>query len=433
MLPHTQAPPSPPNKASDSESPLTQSPLTDSPLTQSPKSDRQSAVCPRPHALRQQVSRERMPFEEALGSPLEERVKQVDHAILEGLLLSGVSSGKLRIEDVGPAPQPQLGGSPELHFQRIVVQSETPPPGFLAFLSRELALLDCKAELEQRNATAWNISLLQRPTHELLFVPPHTSPEQGPPGKPGKGLVLVLDDLGLDARFARELAALPVPVTFSVLPRLANTAEVVRIAREHGRELLLHQPMEPVDAAISPGPGALFVGMPEPRVASLVRENLDKVPGAVGLNNHMGSRFTQDATGVGAVLQVASENNLFVIDSLTHPRSVFARRAKELGVPVLRRDVFLDVVRNTEAIIYQLRKAVRLAKSKGSAVAIGHPHPETLEALRIWSRQQEAQGVDVPVVTAGALVRGEKGQVAQREEPLDNSAARPLAQQGISR
>ncbi len=383
--------------------------------------------------MRKKITQGVLLFEEALGSPLEQRVKQVDHAILEGLLLSGVASDKLRIEDVGPAPRPRPGGNPDVHFQRIVVQSGVPPEGFLEFMTRQLALLDCQAELEQRNATAWNISLLNRPTHELQFVPPQAEARPEPQRESGKGLVLVLDDLGLDVRFARELAALPVPVSFSVLPRLANTLEVVRIAQEHGKELLLHQPMEPMDKAISPGPGALFVGMPNRRVVALVRENLGKVVGAVGLNNHMGSRFTQDAAGVDAVLQVAAEKGLFVIDSLTHPKSLFAHRAREQGVPVLRRDVFLDVVRNTEAIIHQLRKATRLAKSRGSAVAIGHPYPETLEALRIWSSQQQAQSEGVPIVTAGALVRADTGRIAQDMEPAHNYAPRPLAQQGISR
>jgi len=400
-------------------------------------------ACPPPE-IRQKVSRDVVQFEEALGSPLEEKARMVDHAILEGLILAGLDPSLLRIEDVGPAPQPGPPGGAELHFQRIVVRMETPPPAFLEFLVEELARLHCQARLEQLDGATWAVSLMQRPTHEIVFRadagppagPEAAEPDLGPGGRDAEhGLVIVMDDLGQDLRFARELAVLPVKVSFSVLPRLERAAEVAAIAAEHGRELLLHQPMEPMDGATSPGPGALFVGTPPSRVRQLVRENLARVPGAVGLNNHMGSRFTQDAAGVDAVLQVAADQGIFVIDSVTHPGSVLAERARALGVPVLKRDVFLDVVRDTGAILYQLRKAERMAGTRGDAVAIGHPHPETLEALRIWSSEREARGSAVPVVTARTLVGSAAASLAsQTSRPGPRSTGNaPLAQNGNSR
>lgn len=408
-------------------------------------------ACPPAHLLRKKVSKDVLQFEEALGSPVEEKAKMVDYAILEGLILSGLDPGLLRIDDVGPAPQPAplpaaagkgqpqsaASGGAGLHFQRIVVRSEAPPPQFLDFLAKELRQLDCQASLEQVNATTWGVSLMQRPTHELLFQAPSLHPEPRPtlqpPAPAARGLVIVMDDLGLERRFARELAALPEPVSFSVLPWLPHTEEVAAIAREHGKELLLHQPMEPLDSTISPGAGALFAGAPQSRVRQLVRENLTRLPGAVGLNNHMGSRFTQDPAGVDAVLDVAAENGVFVLDSVTHPGSVLAKRALQRGVPVLRRDIFLDVVKDTGAILYQLRKAERIAGRRGQAVAIGHPYPETLEALRIWSREREARAERVPVVTAQALALATSGMLAGKSKEEQGGDEQPLAQNVKSR
>lgn len=382
-------------------------------------------------AVRETIVKDVPQFEEALGSPLEELLKRVDHAVLESLLLSGLEPGHLRIQDMTPStdfPQTERDGR---HFQRVMVQAETPPESFFRILDSELRRLDDEARLEQQNATAWLVRLRGAPTHELLFLPPAATPEPLPPGE--GVLVVVMDDLGLDARFARELAALSTPVSFSVLPWLPHTEEVAAIAREHGRELLLHQPMEPMDASVSPGPGALFVGMPTQRIKRLVRENLQKVPGAQGLNNHMGSRITQDATAMDAVLDVASEQGLFVIDSLTHPKSKLASRARERGVPVLRRDVFLDVVRATESILYQLRKAESIARNKGAALAIGHPYPETLRALRRWSMEREFADHGVPVVSASALVRARQNELARNAQNERNSPTAPLARNSISR
>ncbi len=370
--------------------------------------------------MRRKIGRKRPQFEESLGTPLEERIKQVDNAILESLVLSGMKLGQMRVEKVSPSSMESGAQSHSYHFQRIVLQTDVPPHFFVHSLQSALARLDTQggaAQMEQVNATAWRVNVMERPTHELLFVPFQEKEEEfSPPAEVGL-LVIVMDDLGLDLNFARKLAALPITVSFSVLPRLPHTLDVARLALANKRELLLHQPMEPVDKSISPGPGALFVHMNSAKMRQVVQENLRRVKGARGLNNHMGSRFTQDKAGVEAVLDVAQQNNLFVIDSLTHPGSVFFKQARLRGVPVLSRDFFLDVVKQPEAIYFQLRKAEQLAVQQGKALAIGHPYPETLEALTRWSGER---GNKVRLTTAEALLRS-------------SSDSRPLAQKSISR
>ena len=203
-------------------------------------------------------------------------------------------------------------------------------------------------------------------------------------------LAIVIDDLGESVSFAEGLAKLDVPVTFSIWPGSSHMERVARLAHAAGRDVLLHQPMEPMNyPKVNPGPGAVLVSMEPERIRRVVAENLDRVPFALGFNNHMGSRFTQNGSAVAAALGGVSERKMFVLDSLTHPRTKVSREAQKLGVPVLRRDIFLDVVRDEDAIVRQLRKAEQVALGKGYAVAIGHPFPETLAALRRWSGERD--------------------------------------------
>jgi polysaccharide deacetylase 2 family uncharacterized protein YibQ len=123
------------------------------------------------------------------------------------------------------------------------------------------------------------------------------------------------------------------------------------------------------------------------RIRDLLDEDLDEVPEAVGVNNHMGSAFTESAPSLAPVLAVLRERGLFFLDSMTSPASRGDEMARAVGIPFIRRDVFLDNDRNVRAILAQLDKAERAAAKNGQAVAIGHPYPETLEALTRWSRR----------------------------------------------
>ena len=122
------------------------------------------------------------------------------------------------------------------------------------------------------------------------------------------------------------------------------------------------------------------------QIRLLTEQALARVPYAVGLNNHMGSRFTRDREGVRVVLEILRGRNLFMLDSLTHPRSVFYDEALQMNVRAYRRDVFLDNTISRQAILDNLRRAEETALLTGRAIAIGHPHPETLAALKEWER-----------------------------------------------
>jgi polysaccharide deacetylase 2 family uncharacterized protein YibQ len=213
----------------------------------------------------------------------------------------------------------------------------------------------------------------------------------------GARVALVIDDLGHDVADLRPLEALGVPVTYSVLPYEPQTPEVVAELRRRKAEILLHLPMEPRNGE-NPGPGALLQGMSDGELRQRTEEALKAVPGAVGVNNHMGSLLSAEEGPMSTVLGVLAERNLFFLDSRTSAESVGYKVALGLGVPAAERQVFLDGEATPEAIHAQFQRLLAVARAKGSAIAIGHPHPETLAALTREVPKAKADGFEfVPV------------------------------------
>ena len=213
----------------------------------------------------------------------------------------------------------------------------------------------------------------------------------------GARIALVIDDLGHDVAELRPLEALGVPVTYSVLPYEPQTPEVVAELRRRKAEILLHLPMEPKNGE-NPGPGALLQGMSDGELRQRTEEALKAVPGAVGVNNHMGSLLSAEEGPMNTVLGVLAERGLFFLDSRTSADSVGYKVALGLGVPAAERQVFLDGEATPEAIHTQFQRLLAVARAKGSGVAIGHPHPETLAALAREVPKAKADGFElVPV------------------------------------
>lgn len=203
-------------------------------------------------------------------------------------------------------------------------------------------------------------------------------------------MAVVIDDLGDSVAFAKDLLSLDFPVTLAIMPYRAHTTEVDALAARHGAQVLLHQPMQPQGyPGVSPGRGALLVGMSPERIRTTLDENLAQTPNASGVNNHMGSRFTEDLTGMTVVLAHLDEKNLFFLDSLTTGKSSVPAASLRTGGEYRRRYVFLDNVRDVRAILRQLRTTESLALKTGQALAIGHPYPETLEALRAFAASRD--------------------------------------------
>ena len=191
-------------------------------------------------------------------------------------------------------------------------------------------------------------------------------------------LAIVIDDAGYDLADLQPFLELPMPLAVAVLPNLPHSGEAALRVLAAGKELLLHLPMEP-EGGENPGPGALLTGQPAAEIERLLDTALRSVPGAVGVNNHMGSRATADRAFMAVVLEALEKRGLFFVDSRTTSLTVAASEADRLGVPYLARKVFLDAVEGD--IEQSLDEAVTAAARGGSAVAIGHVQSAELAAI----------------------------------------------------
>ena len=206
-------------------------------------------------------------------------------------------------------------------------------------------------------------------------------------------LAIILDDLGSDRAAAESIFAMPYPLTISVLPNHEHSKEIADEALQRGFQVMLHLPMQSV-ANESPEKEELRPGMSSAQVKSLLSEMVESVPNAVGVNNHQGSQATSDPALMNELMPALRGFSLFYVDSRTTAATVAFDTAQREGVPTAFRNVpFLDDVTDTAAIRKQLQLAVRGAKEKKAAIAIGHPHAATLEALRKFLPTVRASGV----------------------------------------
>jgi polysaccharide deacetylase 2 family uncharacterized protein YibQ len=195
-------------------------------------------------------------------------------------------------------------------------------------------------------------------------------------------IAIVIDDLGNDRAALERIAAWRYDVAGAVLPGLPESVAAARHLARSGKEVLLHLPMEPDGyPRVQPGPGVVLRSDSDKRIAEIVAEDLDSVPGAVGVNNHMGSAATADARVMRAVVRVLADRGLFLVDSRTTEASVARRMAEEISLPAVSRRVFLDSVPTAEAIGRSFDELLSRARKDGSALAIGHPYPETMAML----------------------------------------------------
>ncbi|MEE8368365.1 MAG: divergent polysaccharide deacetylase family protein [Thermoanaerobaculia bacterium] len=213
----------------------------------------------------------------------------------------------------------------------------------------------------------------------------------------GAMIALVIDDLGRSLADLDRLSKLQIPLSYAVLPFESQTSAVVEELTRRQAEILCHLPMEPGTGA-DPGRGALTLDMSRAEMRRAVQMALWAVPGARGVNNHMGSRMTEDPKATEVILEVLSREGLFYLDSRTSAKSQGYRIARRLGVPVAQRQVFLDDDLNPGSIRRQFAHLKELARKNGRAIAIGHPHRETLAVLESEVRAALRSGYQfVPV------------------------------------
>ena len=226
-------------------------------------------------------------------------------------------------------------------------------------------------------------------------------------------VAVIIDDMGLDRQRSARAIQLPGPLTMSFMTYARSLQRQAAAARDAGHEIMIHVPMEPDNANAYAGPKAIKRDLSDKELARRIDWALGRLKNYVGINNHMGSRFTTYGPGMALVLAEVKRRGLLFIDSRTGPNSVGASVARRLSVPFARRDIFLDDDPSRELVARQLKALEQAASEKGYAIAIGHPYESTLAMLENWLPTLAARGfVLVPV---SAIVRH------RRNTPKQNS------------
>ncbi len=192
---------------------------------------------------------------------------------------------------------------------------------------------------------------------------------------------IIIDDIGYRLQDDLHSLTLPGPVAYAILPHAPHTEKMSRLVSKLHKEILLHQPMQAMNKNEYLGPGALTLNMSHEEFLQTLNINISAVENLVGINNHMGSLLTRHPGHMQWLMETMKKNGQFYVDSLTSKDSVASRLAKENNIPYLTRDVFLDNKLDEKYIRSQFMELVKVAKRKGSALGIGHPHPATIAVL----------------------------------------------------
>jgi len=306
-------------------------------------------------------------------------------------------------EQVEQAPHPSVGLPPdppatETSHQTVVEdpQPMAPPP-------------EPPAAAKDGQAPAQTASLLPEPEVLPPLVkgnPPWKRNALASPSTGGKPMIaVIIDDMGVDKKRSEKILQLPGPLTVSLMSYADNLAGLSDEARRQGDELMMHLPMEPMAESVDPGPGALLTSLSPDEIRKRFSDDLDRFSGYVGINNHMGSKFTAYAPGMMLVMEELRRRGLLFIDSLTTERSVGLELAHRYGVPTAGRNVFLDNAGDLISVDLQLTRTEEVARKKGNAIAIGHPRDATIQALAAWLPTLEKKGFVLVPVTAVVRAR----------------------------
>jgi uncharacterized protein len=238
-----------------------------------------------------------------------------------------------------------------------------------------------------------------------------SGPAPSKDASPGRRIAIIIDDIGFDLKIVEELAGIPAPIAFAVLPYAPHAAESARRLHAAGKAILLHLPMEPnAYPTESPGAGALMAEMDEAEIRRQIQADLTAVPFASGVNNHMGSRFMEDAARLDIVMDELRKRGLFFVDSRTTAESRGMPSAARAGVRFAARDLFIDHVPGYSAAWETLTGFSRRGRDNGAPLLmIGHPHTQTVQAVRDALPVWRQEGVRVVPVSACLRIPGQRG------------------------
>jgi uncharacterized protein len=330
-------------------------------------------------------------------------VKELGPALEEALSRSGAGASSIHLFTAGPS---------EWHIQIVLtLEKYTALEPVLEETVRAIPARLVKKEQERRDGSIrflWDVlgGSDDLPTRAiLLFVCAEKRPAAPEPTAPPAGpmAAVIIDDVGYNMDFVRALGAMNRPLTLAVLPSCPHTRDSAQAALAFGLEVMLHLPLEALQPGAARAPGTIDTNMPRAEIETRVAALLDEIPGVRGVNNHTGSKATEDPAVMLSVLEVIKARGLYFIDSRTSSRTVAYDAAKALGIPSASRRVFLDQPPGGGQVRARLEELFRLARKDGAAVGIGHARPETIEALKAGLALADAAGVKL--VFASRIVR----------------------------
>ncbi len=227
-----------------------------------------------------------------------------------------------------------------------------------------------------------------------ISIPKEKIPEEGAGFRSSPQLALIIDDGGYNMENFKEMLGIGKPITYAILPFTPHAREAALLAYRDGYEVMLHLPMEPKNGEqYSLEKNTVRTGMDSKRVRKILEDALKQVPHVRGINNHMGSKATEDPQVMEALMQVLKKEGLYFIDSNTSFQTLGPEMARKAGVASRRNDQFIDREKKIETIKNAIRLAMRKAKQEGRAVAIGHPHPLTARAIKEMISEIEKEGI----------------------------------------
>ncbi len=339
---------------------------------------------------------------EPLG--IESKIQKIDLIIYHSLLDSGLYSEniKYRVEK-----RKNKSGT-FWEYCEMIIPTKGKIKNFNQQLKKRLQkkLPNAKIQIKKgvSGASIITISIGKITTHCLIFKEKPqkiVSKEIGPKPK----IAIIIDDFGPVYKQAKDFLKIKAPITFSILPFRKHSLEIAKLVHDRGFEVMLHLPMEPHGyPAVNPGEGALLLRMSDAQIRTITNKCLDDLDSYIsGVNNHMGSAFTENKDKMKVVLEEIKKRHLFFLDSLTSPRSVAFKTARSLHLHTISRDIFLDVRQSKEFVNGQLKKLVAIAKRRGKAVAIGHPYTVTLVVLK--DKLAKINATEARIVPVSELIK----------------------------
>ena len=219
---------------------------------------------------------------------------------------------------------------------------------------------------------------------------------------------IIIDDLGYKQKEDILALSLPGPIAYAILPHAPYTKKIATIASQNGKEILLHQPMQALENNELLGPGALTLNMTQKEFVKTLETNISVIPNIIGINNHMGSLLTRHPGHMQWLMNVIKKNEYIYVDSLTSTNSVAGEIAKKNKIPFLKRDIFLDNNTDLEYITKKFFELIALAKKEGTALAIAHPHSNTIKILSEFLQDIDAYGVKLIGIKSLVKIRNNK-------------------------